>query len=198
MKWILCLMISMMIGICCDGAVYEEHDDATLKRCISFANRSNDKKAQCCCGMLHEKREEYLDAFYWYIKSAKQGDITAQFRVGYLYLEGKGVEKDIEKAVYWLETSTAAGSSLASDYLASLYLIEKGDHLLAYSYLLISEFFKKKDLKEILDREQIFSIRNSLGKTLKSIDFVKEQMTKAEVEESQELARRWLRYNGFE
>lgn len=42
-------------------------------------------------------------AFDWYLKSANQDETIAQRRVGRMYLEGRGVEKDYKKAHFWLE-----------------------------------------------------------------------------------------------
>ena len=41
------------------------------------------------------------NAFYWYERSANQGNIAAQFNVWYAYLTGDGVEANLEKSDFW-------------------------------------------------------------------------------------------------
>lgn len=48
-----------------------------------------------------------------------------QYRVGQMYLTGKGTEKDIEKAVYFLKQSAQSGNDLAKYALAITYLKNK-------------------------------------------------------------------------
>ena len=41
----------------------------------------------------------------WYKKAAIQGSSNAQYYLGVIYLEGKGMEKDENKALYWIAQS---------------------------------------------------------------------------------------------
>jgi TPR repeat protein len=38
---------------------------------------------------------------YWYQKAAEQGLAEAQYNLGFMYVNGKGVLKDYKQAVYW-------------------------------------------------------------------------------------------------
>ena len=49
------------------------------------------------------------EAAIWYRKSAEQGDALAQCFIGICYIEGCGVERDINAAKYWLNKSAAQG-----------------------------------------------------------------------------------------
>ena len=58
------------------------------------------------CNELIEKywkTQQYEKCFSGYLALAKQGYPLAECQVGYFYLEGQGVEKDLEKALYWTE-----------------------------------------------------------------------------------------------
>lgn len=65
-------------------------------------------------------------AFYWYKKSANQGNIAAQFNVWYAYLTGDGVEENLEKSDSWYRTaslnnvSTCGGESVVDKLLRTL------------------------------------------------------------------------------
>jgi hypothetical protein len=57
-------------------------------------------------------------------QAASQGDVYSQFRLGQLYYEGKGVEKNDEKAAQWLLKAAQQDHSEAQYILATMY--EKG------------------------------------------------------------------------
>ena len=53
------------------------------------------------------KTQQYEKCFAGYLPLAETGYPLAECQVGYFYLEGQGVEKDLEKALFW--TKRAAG-----------------------------------------------------------------------------------------
>ena len=53
------------------------------------------------------KTQQYEKCFSGYLPLAEEGYPLAECQVGYFYLEGRGVEKDLDKAFYW--TQRAAG-----------------------------------------------------------------------------------------
>ena len=69
---------------------------------------------------------------------ADRGHSKAQTVLGMFYLNGLGVEKDLETAVYWLEKAAAQGLREAESYLGRLYLdgkfvkkdLDKAEHWL--------------------------------------------------------------------
>ena len=64
------------------------------------------------------KTEQYEKCFSGYLPLAEQGYPLAECQIGYFYLEGRGVEKDLEKAFCWTERaalSVAAG--VAASYI---------------------------------------------------------------------------------
>lgn len=60
---------------------------------------------------------------------ANKGDTESQFRLGSMYLEGLGVEKDANKALYWLEKASKSNPKipwlLAEIYLGGEYGVDK-------------------------------------------------------------------------
>ena len=64
------------------------------------------------CNELIEKywkTQQYEKCFSGYLALAKQEYPLAECQVGYFYLEGQGVEKDLEKALYWTEQAAIHG-----------------------------------------------------------------------------------------
>ncbi|MFW1897785.1 tetratricopeptide repeat protein [Acinetobacter sp. ULE_I001] len=66
------------------------------------------------------KQDQNL-AHYWHLKAAKNGDVSAQFKLGTLYLDGNlGLPQDINKAKAWLKKAADQGYELAQQQLAVL------------------------------------------------------------------------------
>lgn len=70
---------------------------------------------------IHGAKKDFVRAYDWYLKAAKSGDSSAQFRVGIAYYRGKGVEKDYEKAADWFAKSAEAGRTDAQLFLGTCY-----------------------------------------------------------------------------
>lgn len=66
---------------------------------------------------------DYVSAMKWYLKAAKSKypHPGAMYRIGMLYLEGKGVPQDTETAIRWLELASGGGAGWASEELTKLY-----------------------------------------------------------------------------
>ncbi|QQR60266.1 MAG: sel1 repeat family protein [Candidatus Melainabacteria bacterium] len=60
-------------------------------------------------------------AFDYYAKAAKKGHPRACYKLALLYLEGKGVEKNIDKALHWFATADLNGAAFADFCLAEAY-----------------------------------------------------------------------------
>ncbi len=69
---------------------------------------------------LHEK--DYASAIKNLTYSANSGFGNAQYQLGLIYLEGKGIPKDIVLAEKWLELASNNGIIQASNKLGDLYL----------------------------------------------------------------------------
>ncbi|HGH1055220.1 TPA: tetratricopeptide repeat protein [Salmonella enterica] len=54
-------------------------------------------------------------------QQADRGDMNAQFQLGRKYHIGDGVERDVEKAVFWYQKAAAQGSAKATNNLGVLY-----------------------------------------------------------------------------
>lgn len=91
------------------------------------------------CNELMEKywnTKQYDKCFVGYLPLAEQGYPLAECQIGYFFLEGLGVEKDLEKAFYWTERAANHGdrdgqSNLAWFYEEGVFVdvdIEKAKH----------------------------------------------------------------------
>ncbi|MDY2735372.1 tetratricopeptide repeat protein, partial [Intestinibacter sp.] len=56
----------------------------------------------------------------WYTKAAEKGNAWAQDNLGSFYEYGKGVEKDINKAIEWYTKAASKGNKHANTRLSRL------------------------------------------------------------------------------
>ena len=61
--------------------------------------------------------ENYEKAAEWYLRSAEQGNANAQYRLGLLYYDGRGVKQDYEEAARWLTEAAKQNHAEAQYYL---------------------------------------------------------------------------------
>lgn len=67
----------------------------------------------------------HADHFTSTSESAEQGDSNAQNSLGCLYGDGRGTEKDLQKAFYWFQKAAENGNEVAQSNLGECY--ELGD-----------------------------------------------------------------------
>jgi TPR repeat protein len=59
--------------------------------------------------------EDYAEAVRWYRLAAEQGDVNAQYNLGYMYGNGDGVPEDIVLAYMWWNLAAAQGDEVAQE-----------------------------------------------------------------------------------
>ena len=72
-------------------------------------------------------KQNFYEAYYWYLKAAKNGHIEAQYQVGIMLLDGQGVTEDSFKALDWLSISSQNGHIQAKNVLN--YILENPEPL---------------------------------------------------------------------
>ncbi|PJG82247.1 tetratricopeptide repeat protein [Caviibacterium pharyngocola] len=118
--------------LCLATAVYAESDPVPEKNAIT-----SDISAQNVSPEMSDQQRRdaaqaaanqgnWTAAFEWIYPLALKGDANAQANVGILYLQGKGVEKDTEKAYWWLSEAAEQGNIKGINYLAFMYLDGNG------------------------------------------------------------------------
>ena len=89
------------VGICYrDGVGVAKNLEQAFSWFFKSAQQEN-VLAQCDLGCFFENNHDYKAAAKWYLKAAKQNLRESQYRLGFLYYLGRGVEKDLEKAFSW-------------------------------------------------------------------------------------------------
>ena len=72
------------------------------------------------------EKENYTQAFSIFKQYAEQGDAEAQYALGTLYYEGKGINQDIQQSVNWMQKAAEQGLADAQLALGDLYFNGEG------------------------------------------------------------------------
>ena len=110
---------------------------------------------------------------------AEQGDASAQFNLGVMYVNGRGVPEDDVEAVRWFRLAAEQGDALAQLGLGVMYANGRGvpqDNVSAHMWLNLAT---AKSTGE--ERERRAKMR----------DTVAESMTREDLSEAQRRAREW-------
>lgn len=124
-------------------------------------------------GNLAYIKGDYNEAFKQYTLGSINGDDLAQYQLGRMYLNGKGVTKNIQKAKDWFVRSAENGNSHAQFELGLLYRFGDGvlqDHVQAYKWFNLASI-------------------DGFGPAVSNRDYLYENMTKEQIAEAQKLAR---------
>jgi TPR repeat protein len=84
----------------------------------------------------------YIKALNSFYALAKQGDATAQFNVGMIYANGKGVKNDLSEAMRWYEKAAKQESGAAQYNLAQIYYL-KGKEAEPHAYEKAKYWYEK-------------------------------------------------------
>ncbi len=135
---------------------------------IAFADDFHD-------GIDAYNKQDYKTAHRLWLPIAEQGIADAQYNLGVMYDNGKGVLQDYKEAVKWYRLSAEQGDALAQFNLGWMYRNGKGvlqDYALAHIWWNICGSSGDKDC-------------------VKNRNIVEKKMTKQQIEKAQELARNW-------
>lgn len=76
-------------------------------------------------GLQAFKQGKYELALRYWIPLAEAGDSEIQYNLGVMYTDGRGVEKDIKQAIYWLTEAAEQEDADAQFRLGKLYTNSK-------------------------------------------------------------------------
>jgi len=106
-----------------------------------------DKYSCVCLGWMYRHArgvrmsyENYSTAVKWYRKAAEQGHANAQFKLGYMYEDGCGVDRNNSTAVEWYRKAAEQGHADAQYNAGKMYEYGKG---VDKNYSTAVEWFRK-------------------------------------------------------
>ena len=86
-----------------------------------------DAKVQYSLGLQYESwAQDYVEALKWYRKAAERGYFEAQFKLGEMYANGKGVAKDDVEALKWYRKAAEQRYATQFNHLGAMYYDGEG------------------------------------------------------------------------
>ena len=86
-----------------------------------------DAKVQYSLGLQYESwAQDYVEALKWYRKAAERGYFEAQFKLGEMYANGKGVAKDDVEALKWYRKAAQQRYATQFNHLGAMYYDGEG------------------------------------------------------------------------
>ncbi len=89
-------------------AAEQDHVDAAV-RLASYYSYGNPRGSR-------RPDPQFEQAAYWFLRAAELGDGYGQARIGQMYIEGEGVDQDVELGREWLERAIADSNSRVAKY----------------------------------------------------------------------------------
>ena len=77
-------------------------------------------------GLTAYKQSDYQTAFKLWLPLAEQGNASAQFNLGDMYADGRGVKQDDVEAVKWFRKAAEQGDTMAQGRLGNVYSDGRG------------------------------------------------------------------------
>ena len=94
--------------------------------------------ADFAAGLKAYENSDYVKAFNEWKPIADEGDPNAQFNIGLLYYDGKGVPQDYQQAADWFRRAADQGYAKAQQNLGEMYYVGRGvkrDYVQSYVWL---------------------------------------------------------------
>ena len=141
-------------------------------------------------GLTAYERGDYATALREWTPLAEQGVADAQYNLGVMYGNGKGVPKDYETAVKWYRLAAKQGHASAQFNLGVMYGKGQG---VSQDYKTALKWYRLAS--EQGDTHMWVNIAASIGgkDSDRVSDFVEKKMTPAQIAEAQKLARECVR-----
>ncbi len=126
-------------------------------------------------GLDAYKRGDYDTAMTEWRPLAEQGDADAQWFLGSMYYQGKGVPQDDQEAVRWYRQAADQGDAYAQNTLAYMYEHGRGvprNYVRAYMWASLAA-------------------AQGIEDSAKGLEILEKKMTSDRLAEAQRLAREW-------
>lgn len=100
--------------------------------------KDDDVSAMVELAQLYENLNDDEKSLKYYLLAAQKNEMNAQEKVGMFFLQGRGCEKNPEKAFFWLLESAKNGNPTAQRQISYLYVSHLGKLPEGYAWLVLS------------------------------------------------------------
>ncbi len=116
------LNAQFQLGYCYSHGIGTEVNNERAFESYKIAAKRGHNIAQYNLALLYENvKKDLNEAFYWYNKAIENGNLDAKYQLGYLYLNGIGVEINKERAFELFKEAAEKGHNDSQYILATLY-----------------------------------------------------------------------------
>ena len=105
----------------CDLSLINERTAAGVFNACRAGAEAGDTGAELNLAYIYAIGKKYQDAAKWFRRAADHGSADAEYLLGTLYLEGKGVTKSPGEAARWFRNAAEQGHAGAEYSLGTLY-----------------------------------------------------------------------------
>ena len=112
-----------MVAYCYNEGIGIAKNSVEEMKWLSKAAENGDVTSQM---MMAQNADNDNDAFKWFLRAAELGNADAQYAVGTLFKNGKGVSSDYDKAILWYKKAIEQEYAWAYNDLAYLYFEGNG------------------------------------------------------------------------
>ena len=163
-------------------------------------------------GLAAFQRRDYATALKEFRPLAEQGEALAQFYLGVMHEDGRGVTRDYREALKWYRKAAEQGDALAQYILGAMYdsgrgltqdykeavkwfrkAAEQGNVSAQYN---LGEMYAKGQgvTQDYVQSDMWFNIgaKNGYEKARKYRDIVEKSMTATDISKAQKLAKEWM------
>lgn len=149
--------------------------------------KNGDADAQYRLGVYFDtERTNYLHAQKWYRVAATKGQHSgAQYKLGQLYMNGRGVENDLPAAMHWFRKSANLGDARGQFFVGISYRDgweRKPNFIEAYKWF----YLANKDADLVRAEDPRFDPTEALAE-------LEKKMSRFDIEKAVELANKWRR-----
>lgn len=113
--------------------IWQKKSEYEFKGLTSLAEQG-DPDAQFKLGQIYQQgsmnvKKNPVEAVKWFRKSSEQDNVRALCQLGYSYVLGSGVKKDMSEALNCFHKAAVRGSSGAYEFFANCYTVDNGIYL---------------------------------------------------------------------
>lgn len=113
--------------------IWQKKSEYEFKGLTSLAEQG-DPDAQFKLGQIYQQgsmnvKKNPIEAVKWFRKSSEQDNVRALCQLGYSYVLGSGVKKDMSEAIKCFNKAAVIGSSTAYEFFANCYTVDNGIYL---------------------------------------------------------------------
>ena len=117
--------------------------------------------AQC---KVKISESNFTEAFKYCKKAAEQGEVHAQYNLGNMYADGKGVKQDYFKAFEWYQKAAEQGNADAQCFLGFMYQYGQG---VKQDYFKAFEWWQKAAEQGDAEAQFNLGVMYNIGKGVK-------------------------------